>query len=262
MSQSTYLHAVAEVARLAGDIALCHYRKRVTVETKIDGSPVTVADRSAENAARQWIEKRFPDDGLLGEEFPDVRPDSARRWIIDPIDGTKSFVRDVPLWGTLVAVADGKEIIAGAAFFPALNELIVAAPGDGCWWNDQRSSVSAVSDLSNATVLTSSSPFSKNAQLAVRWHELESRAAIGRTWGDCFGYLLVATGRAEVMADPVLSSWDIAAFLPIITEAGGIITDFTGAHTAFGGSAIATNGALSNSVRNLLIAPTPDALRQ
>ncbi len=258
MSESTYLQAVAEVAGIAGNIALSHYRKRVTVETKADGSPVTVADRSAENAARQWIEKRFPDDGLLGEEFPDVRPDSVRRWIIDPIDGTKSFVRDVPLWGTLVAVAEGKEIIAGAAFFPALDELIVAAAGAGCWWNDQRSSVSVVDDLSKATVLTSSSPFSKDAHLNDRWNELESRAAIGRTWGDCFGYLLVATGRAEVMADPVLSSWDIAAFLPIISEAGGVITDFTGVETAFGGSAIATNRALANSVRSVLIAPALD----
>ncbi len=256
MSNSTYLQAVAEVARLAGGIALKHYRRQVTVETKKDGSPVTIADRSAEEAARKWIDERFPLDGLLGEEFPAVRPDADKRWIIDPVDGTKSFVRDVPLWGTLVAVAEGDEIIAGAAFFPAVSEMVVAANGCGCWWNDSRCSVSAVDDLSKAVVTTSTSPFSPNDALMQRWNELENRAAAGRTWGDCFGYLMVATGRAELMADPRLSSWDIAPFLPIITEAGGVITDFCGIRTAFGGSAIATNSALSETVRELLIDPS------
>jgi histidinol phosphatase-like enzyme (inositol monophosphatase family) len=258
MTNSTYLQAVAEVARVAGNVALSHYRQRVAIDTKRDGSPVTVADRESETAARDWIAERFPDDGLLGEEFPDVRADAPRRWIIDPIDGTKSFVREVPLWGTLVAVAEGHEIIAGAAFFPAVSEMIVAANDCGCWWNDSRCAVSSISDLSKAFVLTSNTPFSTDEALAQRWQDLELRAAGGRTWGDCFGYLMVATGRAEVMADPVLSSWDIAAFLPIINEAGGVITDFKGTTTAFGGSAIATNKALSQTVRELLIESPKD----
>lgn len=252
MTNDTYMQAAADVAKLAGTFALEHYRKRVNIETKRDGSPVTVADRGAEAAAREWIEAKFPEDGLLGEEFPDVRPDAARRWIIDPIDGTKSFVRDVPLWGTLVAVAEGADIIAGAAFFPAVSEIVVAATGCGCWWNDSRCRVSSVSDLGVATVLTSVTPFSPDTTLSKRWNMVEQRASISRTWGDCFGYLMVATGRAEVMADPVLSSWDIAAFLPIIAEAGGVITDFSGAVSAFGGSAIATNAELSRVVRSML----------
>lgn len=258
MTHSTYLQAVAEVARVAGNVAFSHYRTRVTVDTKRDGSPVTVADCESETAAREWIAERFPEDGLLGEEFPDVRPDAPRRWIIDPIDGTKSFVREVGLWGTLVAVAEGREIIAGAAFFPAVSEMIVAATGCGCWWNNSRCSVSNVSDLSKSFVLTSNTPFSPDEAIAQRWRNLESRAAGGRTWGDCFGYLMVATGRAEVMADPTLSLWDIAAFLPIISEAGGVITDFKGVSTAFGRSAIATNKALSETVRGLLIEPSED----
>jgi len=256
VTESTYLQAVSEVARLAGAIAHGYYRQQVSVETKTDGTPVTVADRSAEEAARQWIDARFPNDGILGEELPEVRAGSRRTWIIDPIDGTKSFVRDVPLWGTLVAVAEGDEIIAGAAFFPAISELIVAANGCGCWLNDSRTQVSSVSDLSNATILTSASPFSADESIFLRWQQLETKTHISRSWGDCFGYLMVAAGRAEVMADPVLSTWDIAAFLPIIREAGGMLSDFSGAVTAFGGSAIATNSALSKAVREILITDT------
>jgi Archaeal fructose-1,6-bisphosphatase and related enzymes of inositol monophosphatase family len=253
MSNSTYLQAVSEVARVAGTIALRHYRQKVDIETKKDGTPVTIADREAETAAREWIESRFPQDGILGEEFPDVRADSKYRWIIDPIDGTKSFIRDVPFWGTLVAVAQGHDIIAGAAFFPAITEMIVAAEGCGCWCNDVRARVSDVADLSKAVILTSMMPFSNDQALSARWSRLEQSVSATRTWGDCFGYLMVATGRAEVMADPVLSSWDIAAFLPIVREAGGVITDFRGEVTAFGGSAIATNSVLAEKVRDSLI---------
>ncbi len=259
MSESTYLQAVSEVARLAGDIALSYYRQKAPVETKLDGTPVTIADRAAENAAREWIERRFPDDGILGEEFPDLRSDARRRWIIDPIDGTKSFISEVPLWGTLIAVADGDEIIAGAAFFPATTELIVAANGCGCWLNDSQSHVSSVADIASATILTSQSPFSTDEPTASRWGQLEKSARISRSWGDCFGYLMVASGRAEVMADPKLSAWDIAAFLPIIREAGGTITDFAGAVTAFGGSAIATNRVLGPQVREILVAKSNSA---
>jgi histidinol phosphatase-like enzyme (inositol monophosphatase family) len=253
---SIYLQAVAEVARLAGDIANQHYRKRVPVETKVDGTPVTAADRSAEEAARQWIERRFPDDGILGEEFPIVREGARRTWIVDPIDGTKTFIRDVPLWGSLVAVMEDKQVIAGAAYFPAVSETISAAVDCGCWWNDSRARVSSIDDLAKATILTSASPFSDNESITERWRELEATALVSRTWGDCFGYLMVATGRAEVMADPVLSLWDVAAFLPIISEAGGALTDFTGVETAFGGNAIATNKALSRTVRQILIPGT------
>lgn len=254
MSNSTYLQAASDVARFAGGVAHQHYRQRVPIETKFDGTPVTIADRAAEQAARQWIEQRFPDDGVIGEEFPVVRAGARRTWIIDPIDGTKSFVREMPLWGTLVAVVEDERVIAGAAFFPAISEIISAAIDCGCWWNDSRARVSTVDDLSMATILTSQSPFSADDSTNRRWQQLEKAAQVSRTWGDCFGYLMVATGRAEVMADPVLSSWDIAAFLPIISEAGGVLTDFSGSEAAFGGSAIATNGELSRTVRKILIA--------
>ena len=252
MSSDDDMQAVAEVARIAGNEALRHYGKNVSIETKGDGSPVTIADRGAEELARRWIESRFPSDGIVGEEFGVIRPDARRRWIIDPIDGTKSFVRTVPLWGTLVAIAEGDTVVAGAAYFPAIGEIAVAAVGAGCWWNDSRCSVSTISDISAATVLTSDLQFKAAPQRQQVWNELSDSAAVSRTWGDCYGYLLVATGRAEVMADPIVSAWDVAALMPLITEAGGAFTSWDGKETAFGGSAIATNGALSREVRDIL----------
>ncbi len=247
------MEAVSEVARLAGGIALGHFKTSLRVETKGDGSPVTIADRSAEQAARSWITEHFPHDGIMGEELGTANADAARRWIIDPIDGTRSFIHGVPLWGTLVAVADGENVIAGAAAFPAIDELVCAAPGLGCWWNGVQSHVSTVSALSEATVLTTSERFTGSRERAPSrssaWRRLAERAGTSRSWGDCYGYLLVATGRAEVMVDGSVAPWDAAAILPIITEAGGVFTDWNGRPTAFGGSMIATNAALAMEVR-------------
>jgi histidinol phosphatase-like enzyme (inositol monophosphatase family) len=243
----------AELARLTGTVALRHYRSRLTVETKSDGSPVTVADRAAEEAARAWVRARFPEDGVLGEELGEERPGARRRWVIDPIDGTKSFVRGVPLWGSLVALCEGEHVLAGAAYFPAVEELVAAAPGAGCWWNGSRCHVSAVDALEAATVLTTDERFRERPERRAGWLELSRAASVSRGWGDCFGYLLVATGRAEAMCDPILSPWDAAALQPIIEEAGGVFTDWTGVATAFGGSAIATNRALADDVRALLV---------
>jgi histidinol phosphatase-like enzyme (inositol monophosphatase family) len=244
------LDAVQAVARVAGDIALGHYRSALAVETKGDGSPVTIADREAEQAARDWIAARFPADGVLGEEFGETPGTSARRWILDPIDGTKSFVRGVPLWGTLIAIAEGPRVLAGAAYFPAVGEIVAAAPGQGCWWNGRRTRVSDTSTLAGATVLITDERAFRSASQRDGWRTLTGEASVARTWGDCFGYLLVATGRAEVMIDPIVNPWDAACFQPIIEEAGGVFTDLLGAPTAFVGSAIATNAALAGAVRD------------
>ena len=255
-SYATLMHAALDVARVAGDVALRHFRTALSVETKSDGSPVTIADRAAERAAREWIEQRFPDHGILGEEFGEVRADAARRWIVDPIDGTKSFVRGVPLWGTLVALVerdgDDDRVISGAAYFPAIGESLAAATGTGTWWNGKRCSVSQVKRMEEAIVLTTDEQFRHAPERRDAWNALAGRALFSRSWGDCYGYLLVATGRAEVMVDGILSAWDAAAFLPIIREAGGVLTDWTGKHTAFGGNAIATNAAIATAARRLL----------
>lgn len=249
---TSLLEAVEEVARLAGGIALRHFRTGLAAEPKGDGSPVTIADRESERAAREWIQRRFPADGILGEEFGATRPASRRRWILDPIDGTRTFLRGVPFFGTLVAVLEGEEVLAGAAFFPALGELVCAEPGAGCWTNGAPCSVSGVSRLSDALVLTTDERFTDYDDKRRGWQALAGRAQMARTWGDCYGYLLVATGRAEVMTDPVMNPWDAACFLPILEEAGGVLTDWSGRRTVFGGSTIATNRALADEARALL----------
>ena len=243
------MQAAAEVARLAGDVAARHFDQGVAVDIKADGSPVTVAAGAAERAARDWIAQRFPEDGVLGEEFGVTRPEARRRWVVDPIDGTKSFVRGVPLWGTLVALCEGEDVLAGAVYLPIGGDLVAAAPGCGAWANGARCHVSTVSSIAAATVLTTDERFKDAPPRRAGWERVSQAAAVGRTWGDCYGYVLVATGRAEVMVDPVLSPWDAAAVLPVITEAGGVFTSWEGAVTAFGGSAVATNAALAAEVR-------------
>jgi histidinol phosphatase-like enzyme (inositol monophosphatase family) len=255
------MEAAAEVARIAGDVALRYFRSTLAVEAKADGSPVTIADRSAERAAREWLEGRFPEAGILGEELGVTRPDAPRRWILDPIDGTKSFIRGVPLWGSLVALVEraesGDRVLAGAAYFPALGESLAASPGAGAWWNGARCSVSRVANIEEATVLTTDEQFRHAPARRAAWEALAGSALLSRSWGDCYGYLLVATGRAEVMADGILSPWDAAAFLAIVEEAGGVLTDWTGNRTAFGGAAIASNAALATAARQLLGAGAP-----
>jgi histidinol phosphatase-like enzyme (inositol monophosphatase family) len=259
---SALLDAAAEVARLAGDTALRYFRGAVPVETKGDGTPVTVADRSAELIAREWLRTRFPNDGILGEELGEERPGSRRRWVLDPIDGTKTFVRGVPLWGTMVALHEGDRILVGAVYCPAVGELVVAAPDEGCWWNGTRCAVSNVSDLGAATILTTDERFAGFPERGSLWRELAMRAAMSRTWGDCYGYLLVATGRAELMTDPVLSPWDAAALLPIIIEAGGTFTDWNGHATAFEkAGVVATNAALGDEIRSCLGVPVSSPAR-
>lgn len=251
-----YMNAVAEVATLAGNVARRYYGKGPKVRLKQDGSPVSAADYDAERSAREWIEKNFPSDGIIGEELPPTRESAKRRWVIDPIDGTFTFLQTVPLWGTLVAVMEGESVIAGAAYFPALAETVVAAPGKGAWWNGSRTVVSEVSDLSSARLVTTDARFKRDPTRRDRWLRLQDGAQAMRTWGDCYGYLLVATGRADVMVDDVVSVWDAAALLPVITEAGGAFTDWKGRTTALGGDAIATNSLLAGAVRAILVAPT------
>lgn len=251
------LEAAIELAKTTGAVALDHYKRhargqRLDIETKADGSPVSVADRAAEEAARDFIRKYFPTDGILGEELGEERPGAARRWCIDPIDGTKSFLAGAPLWGSLVALVEGETVLAGAAYFPATSELVAASPGSGCITEGAPPGVSGVADLSHATVLTTDERFPDAPECVEPWRDLAARSRIARTWGDCFGYYLVATGRAELMTDGKLSPWDAACFLPIIEEAGGVFTDWSGKRTAFGRGVIATNKALASELRGAL----------
>jgi histidinol-phosphatase len=255
MSREPYrnlLEFAVEVAWRAGRITLAHYQTGIAAETKPDASPVTIADRAAEQRARELIETRFPHDGIVGEEFGVVRGDAERRWILDPIDGTRTFLRGVPFFGCLLALEEAGEAVLGVMYFPALDETVYAARGEGCWWNGRRALVSDETTLDHALVLTTDVENIERQQLEAGWNRVRSRAALVRTWGDCYGHALVATGRAEAMFDPVMSIWDAAALQPIVEEAGGVFTDWNGNATHNGGSAVSTNTALARDIRTLI----------
>lgn len=261
LTPSLLLEAVRDAALVAADVALRHFRRGVTVEWKSDGSEVTIADREAEEAARVWIGNRFPRDTIIGEEFGDGSEKAAvgtgRRWYIDPIDGTRSFVRGVPLWGSMIAVEADGLVVAGAICCPAADELVAAARGEGCWHNDARAAVSTVSTFPEATILATDTRFRHHPSRAARWRDLADRVAAARTWGDCYGHILVATGRAELMVDDRLNPWDVAPLLPIHDEAGGVFTDWRGQAGLIVGDGVASNAALADAFRAALRIPEP-----
>ncbi len=251
-SLATQLEFAVETAWRAGRVTLAHFQTGIAAETKPDHSPVTIADRAAEALCRELIAARYPRDGILGEEAGETRPGSRRRWIIDPIDGTRSFVRGVPLYSVLLALEEEGEPVLGVIHLPALNETVWAARGEGCWWDGRRALVSQVDRLEDAAVCWSGDlPPQERKMAALR--VLAARAGTARTWGDAYGYALVATGRAEAMIDPVVQPWDTAPLRPIVEEAGGVFTDWTGAATHLGGDSIATNAALARQVRQILV---------
>jgi len=241
-----------EAAWQAGRITLQYFQTGVAVERKADDSPVTVADRSAELRLREMIRGRFPDDAILGEEHGEVEGSSGRRWIIDPIDGTKSFIHGVPLYGVMMGVEIDGAPAVGVVNMPALNEMVCAAKGLGCTWNGRPARVSAVSEMVEAVVLCTDFEDIYRHGKGDAYHRLRDEARFVRGWGDCYGHVLVATGRAEVMLDPVMNVWDCAALPPILEEAGGTFTDWTGVATIWGGDAVATNGALFDAVMEKL----------
>jgi myo-inositol-1(or 4)-monophosphatase len=238
-----FLDFAVDAAWQAGRQTLAHYQTGVTVQRKVDRSVVTVADRQAEQLLRERIATRFPEHAIVGEEFGESDRQSSHRWVIDPIDGTNTFVRGVPFYGVLVALEIEGTPAVGVTYFPALDEMIAAAQGLGCYWNGRRAHVSTVTTLAEACV-TYTDSHGLRARLGSRWDEVQQATALQRGWGDCYGHCLVATGRADIMLDPRMNPWDCAALIPILQEAGGRFTDWTGSVTIDGGDAVSTNGAL------------------
>src|SRR5262249_55965252 len=219
------------LARGAGAITLKYFRKQPETSTKSDGSFVTIADREAEAYLRRQIAERFPDDGILGEEEGEVAGRSGRRWILDPIDGTFAFVHGVPFYGVLIALAIENEMSVGVVNIPALGEIVSAANGCGCFFNGETTRVSTTAKLDEALLLCTDFKAAEKCGFTRATNQLQRCAKVSRTWGDCYGYVLVATGRADVMLDPVMNLWDCAPLLPIIEEAGGTFTDWRGVRT-------------------------------
>jgi histidinol-phosphatase len=252
------LAVARSIAVEAGAITLRYFcQDNYQVELKQDASPVTVADREAELHLRQSITEMFPADAILGEEFADKPGDSGFRWILDPIDGTKSFISGVPFYGTLIGIEHEGQAVVGVIHLPALAETAYAARGQGAWHirGDQPprpARVSTKSQVSEGLFLTSDVRGFAEIGQPDAYTRLQNAARIARTWGDCYGYVLVATGRAEVMVDPKMNVWDCAALQPIMEEAGGTFTDWAGTPTIHGGNGIATNGKILDEVLSLV----------
>jgi len=245
------LRSLARAAAIAGGRrALEGFGGRIGSETKPDGSPVTSYDRASESEIRRVIRREFPRHAILGEEGGETGTDRRVRWIVDPIDGTKSFVHGVPLFSVLVGVEVDRRPAVGVIHLPALGETVDAAVGQGCRWNGRPAHVSAIDDLADATLLTTSVRALENRGLEFRrlWRATRTQ----RGWSDGYGFALVATGRADVMIDTGLAVWDAAPLLPILAEAGGRFTDWNGRATIRGGDGIGSNGRLHEQVLALL----------
>ncbi len=253
MNLEEYYSFAVETAYLAGRLTLGYFQSGVRPDWKADDSPVTVADREAEQLIRRRIEKQYPQHAILGEEFGTTTDQAAPfRWIIDPIDGTKSFMRGVPLYGVLLGLEIEGKVEVGAAYFPALDEMVAAATGLGCWWNGRRAHVSSVAALDRAVVsFTDALNFEKYDRLAA-WQRVLRASYYRVGWSDCYGYALVATGRAEVMLDPIMAVWDCGPFPPILSEAGGYFGDWRGNSTIYASEGLATTQALLPEVLKLI----------
>lgn len=224
---SPRLQFAVQAAYEAGRGTLAHFNTGVAFELKADASPVTIADRDAEAKLRKAIAAAYPGDSVLGEE-EGLSGVSSARWVLDPIDGTKSFICGVPLYGTLVAYEEEGETQLGVAYFPALDEMVYAERERGCFWNGRACRVSTKARVADAVLCTGSHASLRKTGRLEPVVGLGEKAIATRGWCDAYGHALVATGRVEAMIDPVLSYWDIAAPKIIVTEAGGRFTDFKG----------------------------------
>jgi histidinol-phosphatase len=248
-----YVEFAVQTAHEAGRLTLGYFRTELQPEMKADDTPVTAADRKAEELIRMRIERRFPGHRIVGEEFGTTGADaSAPCWWIDPIDGTKAFVRGVPLYGVLIGLEIEKRIVAGAAYFPALDEMIYAADGSGCFLNGRRCRVSSAQGLARSTVSFTNAAGFKAAGRDAAWQRVLNVAYHSVGWSDAYGHALVAAGRLELMLDPVMNPYDCGPFPVILREAGGYFGDWSGKETIYGNEALSTTRELLPEVLRLI----------
>ena len=249
---ATFLEFAVETAHLAGRTTLGRFQAGLEAEFKPDDTPVTEADRKAEELIRARIEATYPGHGILGEEFGEIGAGASHRWLIDPIDGTKAFARGVPLYGVLIALEVEGRVEVGVAHFPALGDSVYAASGSGCFWNGRRCRVATTRTLSRAFVsCTDPGSFRRHGRQQA-WTRLQRAAYHRAGWSDAYGHALVATGRLELMLDPVLNAWDAGPFPVILREAGGFFGDWKGVETIYGREGLSTTATLLPEVLQLI----------
>ena len=250
-------------AREASAFILGYYQAEdLTVDAKRDASPVTAADRGAEELLRRRIAERYPQDGVLGEEFEEQPSRNGYRWILDPVDGTKSFVHGVPLFGTLIGLEQNSDVVLGVCRLPALDEVVYATRDGGAWWQiagqePRRARVSKIDRLADGLFCTTTIAGWQQEGRQATFEKLVGSARLSRGWGDCYGHILVATGRAEAMVDTGMNPWDAAPLLVIMEEAGGHFLDWKGQRTIYGGNGFSVNAALKPTLLDIL---RPDGL--
>jgi myo-inositol-1(or 4)-monophosphatase len=239
------------MSRESSDIIKKHFRTSINVESKLDSSPVTIADKLAEVKMRELISKEFPDHGIVGEEFGKDNPDAEYVWVLDPIDGTKSFISGALSFGTLIALLKNGKPIFGVINHPILNEFLI---GDNvsAFVNGNKVQIRNCNSISEATLLTTDHLNINKYQNKNGFENLIQKTKLYRNWGDCYGYYLLATGFADIMIDPIMSVWDSMALIPIVNGAGGMITDYQGDDPIIGNSIVASNKLIHSEVIKLL----------
>jgi myo-inositol-1(or 4)-monophosphatase len=250
---SSFFEFAVETAYLAGKSTLAYFRTDLSINYKADDTPVTIADRGAEELIRSRIEKRYPDHAIVGEEFGQkVSQGSSYRWLVDPIDGTKAFIHGVPLYSVLIGLEIDGEVKVGAVYFPALDEMLGAANGLGCWCNGRRVQVSTETRLERSVVTYTSALAFERYQRGKAWQRLCQATYFQAGWSDAYAFALVASGRVEIGIDPLMTVWDCGPFPPILREAGGYFGDWKGNSTVYGGEGLATSQAQLGQVLALL----------
>jgi histidinol phosphatase-like enzyme (inositol monophosphatase family) len=248
---SEFKSFIRHAAKESGEIIRNYFRSHIAVNVKPDDSPVTIADLRAEERIRDLIRKEFPDYGIIGEEFGVENEGARYKWVIDALDGTKSFVCGSYDFGSLIALVDHDQPILGAIHQPVLNQLLI---GDNnvTELNERQVKVSSCQNLSEAVMSVTDLLNVRKYQSSEKFDHLSTKVKFFRTWGNCFGYSLVATGLIDIMIDPVLETWDSLALIPVIRGAGGVITDYQGSDPAKGNSIVATNKFLHEEVIRIL----------
>lgn len=251
MNYQPYLDFATSLAYQTGRLTLRYFNTGVQVDRKENHDPVTLADREAEKCIRAEIEKKYPGHAIVGEEYGVSETGHAFRWIIDPIDGTETFIHGVPLYGVLIGLEIEGEIKAGVSYLPGLDEMLCAAEGTGCWWNGRRAQVSALNTFADALVVTYDL-LHLNRRAPELAGKLSERGALLRTWGDAYAYLLVATGRAEVALDPEMKIYDAAPYPVIFQEAGGFFGSWKGEEGHDHGEGLACNTAIRPQILEMM----------
>ena len=242
-----------QLAAASGEIIMRYFRSDFTVDTKEDDSPVTIADRKAEEIMREMIMQEFPEHGIIGEEFGNHKESAEYQWVLDPIDGTKSFVSGTFLFGTLIGLMKDGEPIVGSIHHPLTSHLLIGTE-DETRLNDEPVRVRPTEHLRDAVMVYSDFIDVGKYQNGIAFQQLMGKTKYNRTWGDCHGYFLLATGYADIMLDPIMHLWDIVALVPVIKGAGGKITSWNGGPPLSGNGIIASNRALHSQVLRALIA--------